>query len=146
MATELTGAIQPQQQNAPASSIPTANVGSAGTANATADSVVTQAAKPDQTDVGKDDAHRRQASKAASIRRNNDGIPRLDQMAKSGVKTVVGFDVSEANHIYIRVQDSNTGQQIAEIPSKEFVQFLRQRFEELSGSQNQDAGSLTASV
>ena len=146
MATELTGAIQPQQQNAPASSVPTANVGSAATLNATADSVVTQTAKPDQTDVGKDDAHRRASSRAAALRRGNDGIPRLDELAKSGVKTVVGFDVSEANHIYIRVQDSNTGQEIAQIPSKEFVQFLRQRFEELSGSQTTDRASLTASV
>ena len=146
MATELTGAIQPLQQNSQASAAPSANVGSAATINATPDSVVTQTAKPDQTDVGKDDAHRRQATAAASYRRAVEGTPRLEELAQSGVKTVVGFDVSESNHIYIRVQDSNTGHEIAQIPSKEFVQFLRQRFEELSGNNAQDFGSLTASV
>lgn len=146
MATELTGAIQPLQQNSQASSVPSANVGSAATVNATPDSVVTQTAKPDQTDVGKDDAHRRAATRAASQRRTIEGIPRLDELAKSGVKTVVGFDVSESNHIYIRVQDSKTGHEIAQIPSKEFVQFLRQRFEELSGGNSQDTGALSASV
>ncbi|NQY81517.1 MAG: hypothetical protein HRT36_00325 [Alphaproteobacteria bacterium] len=136
MAIELTGATQPVQQNSPTTSMSPASIGNTGVISKTPDSAVTQAAKPDQADVHKDDAHRREATGAVSLRRNAMGVPRLEEMARSGVRTVVGFDVSEAKHIYIRIQDINSGVEIAQIPSKEFVQFLRQRFEELSGTHN----------
>lgn len=145
MATELTGAVQSAPQNTPPAPSPVANIGVAGNLNKTPDNVVTHTAKADKPDFQSDDAHQKQARNASRLNAQANNIPRLEELSTTGVKTVVGFDVDESNHIYIRVQDSNTGQEIAQIPSKEFVQYLRQRFEELSGSHAVQAG-VSASI
>lgn len=143
MAAELTGAKQVLPQNAPSTPVPAANVGGSGNINQTPDNVVTQSAKLDGADAHKDDAHKRQSSQ---IKSQPYAAPPLEDMTKTVVKTVVGFDMDETNHVYIRIQDSKTGIDLAQIPSKEFVQYLRQHFRELSGSEGSVRTGVSASI
>ena len=141
MATEVTGATQAlqnnQQQLPNAAAAPAAT---SGTLGGTADTAVTRAAKPDQGAVGREDHGRQAKEKVLQHVRQSAGALRRSDVANSGLQTVVGFDVNEANRVYIRVQDSRTGVELAQIPSKEFVEYLRRRFEELSGEFANTAG------
>ena len=133
MATELMSK-QPAQPAQNAQTSAPVYGGATGAVNKTVDSVVTNIAKTEDSNVGEDKEHRAAAQSEAAQKRQANSIPRLEMMTDPNLKTVVSFDVDDADRVYIIVQDVNTGDEIVQIPSKEFEHFLNQRFEELFGN------------